>query len=198
VHVPKKKRSNFDPSGKKGIFFGYSETSKAYRVYIPSHHHIETRKYVTIDEDTSFSRSRKNHSNDIHNEDHEAPRVTDTDASDYVLLEDHDMEEPQIPADSSREMNTRKRRLSWAREIIQDVEKYGAPNGSFIERKRPQPYSRYVAFLSDIIDVEPTSYEEATKNKEWKDSMVEENQSIVKNDFWDVVLGPKEKIVVSS
>jgi hypothetical protein len=30
-----------------------------------------------------------------------------------------------------------------------------------------------VALLSDIIDVEPTSYEEAAKKKEWKDSMVE-------------------------
>jgi hypothetical protein len=31
-----------------------------------------------------------------------------------------------------------------------------------------------VALLSDIIDVEPTSYEEATKNKEWKDAIIEE------------------------
>ena len=30
VHVPKDKRSKLDPSGKKGIFVGYSETSKAY------------------------------------------------------------------------------------------------------------------------------------------------------------------------
>jgi hypothetical protein len=35
VHVPKDKRSKLDPSRKKGIFVGYSETSKAYRVYIP-------------------------------------------------------------------------------------------------------------------------------------------------------------------
>jgi hypothetical protein len=38
VHVPKDKRSKLDPSGKKGIFVGYSETSKAYIVYIPGHH----------------------------------------------------------------------------------------------------------------------------------------------------------------
>jgi hypothetical protein len=34
VHVPKDKRLKLDPSGKKRIFVGYSETSKAYRVYI--------------------------------------------------------------------------------------------------------------------------------------------------------------------
>jgi hypothetical protein len=37
VHVPKDKRSKLDPSCKKGIFVGYSETSKAYRVYIHGH-----------------------------------------------------------------------------------------------------------------------------------------------------------------
>jgi hypothetical protein len=78
------------------------------------------------------------------------------------------------------------------------VEKYGAPDGSFRESKRPRPCSSYVVSLSDTIDVEPTCYEEAAEKKEWKDAMVEEYQSIVKNDVWDVVSRPKEKIVVSS
>ena len=37
VHVPKDKKSKLDPSGKKGIFVGHSETLKAYRVYILGH-----------------------------------------------------------------------------------------------------------------------------------------------------------------
>ena len=53
-------------------------------------------------------------------------------------------------------------------------------------------------FLSDIIDVEPTSYEEVAEKKEWKDAMIEEYQSIVKNDVWDVVPISKEKTMVSS
>jgi hypothetical protein len=55
-----------------------------------------------------------------------------------------------------------------------------------------------VALLCDIVDVEPTNYEEFVGKKEWKDSMVKEYQSIVKNDVWDVVMRPKEKLVVSS
>jgi transposase InsO family protein len=35
IHVPKEKRTKLEPSGKKGTFVGYSETSKAYRIYIP-------------------------------------------------------------------------------------------------------------------------------------------------------------------
>jgi len=42
IHIPKEKRNKLDPSGKKGIFVGYCEVSKAFRIYIPGHHHIET------------------------------------------------------------------------------------------------------------------------------------------------------------
>jgi hypothetical protein len=53
-----------------------------------------------------------------------------------------------------------------------------------------------VAVLSDIIDVETTYYEEATQNKECKDDMIEEYQSI--EDYQSMVLILKQKIVVSS
>ena len=33
IHVPKEKRSKLEPSRKKDIFVGYSESSKAYRIY---------------------------------------------------------------------------------------------------------------------------------------------------------------------
>jgi hypothetical protein len=35
IHVLVEKRTKLDPSNKKGLFVGYSETSKAYRVFIP-------------------------------------------------------------------------------------------------------------------------------------------------------------------
>lgn len=106
--------------------------------------------------------------------------------------------EPQKPADSSREVITYKRKPGWARELIQDVENYGVPYKTFRERKRPQLYSNYVALVSNIIDVEPSNYEEVAEKKVWKDAMVEEYQSIMKNDVWDIVLRPKEKYVVTS
>ena len=31
IHIPKEKRTKLDPSGRKGIFVGYSESSKAYK-----------------------------------------------------------------------------------------------------------------------------------------------------------------------
>jgi hypothetical protein len=35
IHVPKKKRTKMEPSGKKGVFVGYNDNSKAYRIYVP-------------------------------------------------------------------------------------------------------------------------------------------------------------------
>ena len=53
------------------------------------------------------------------------------------------------------------------------------------------------ALLCDFIDKEPSNYEEATERKEWKDAMIEEYQSIMKNDVWYVVPRPDGKSVVT-
>ena len=55
-----------------------------------------------------------------------------------------------------------------------------------------------MALMSDLVDKEPTCFEDATKQKEWVDAMVEEYQSIIKNEMWEIVPRPKDKSVVSS
>ena len=54
--------------------------------------------------------------------------------------------------------------------------------GTIKEIKDPNPYPSYVALMCDLIDKEPTCFEEPTKQKEWVDAMVEEYQSNIKND----------------
>ena len=55
-HVPKEERSKLDASGKKGMFVGYSETSKVYRVYVPGQREVEICHHVTFDEDASLKK----------------------------------------------------------------------------------------------------------------------------------------------
>ena len=55
------------------------------------------------------------------------------------------------------------------------------------ETKIKKPYNNYVALLCDIIDKEPSNYEEVVEKKEWKDAMTEEYQLTMKNDVCDVV-----------
>ena len=49
-----------------------------------------------------------------------------------------------------------------------------------------------------IIDYEPSSYKEAANQRVGRDAMMEEYQSIMKNDVWDVVPRLEGMFVVSS
>ena len=52
--------------------------------------------------------------------------------------------------------------------------------------------------MSDLVDKEPTCFEDETKQKEWVDAIVKEYQSIIKNDVWKIFPRPKYKSVVTS
>ena len=54
IHVPKDKRTKLEHSIKKGTFVGYSESSKAYRIYIPRSRQIEVRRDVTFEEEMAI------------------------------------------------------------------------------------------------------------------------------------------------
>ena len=55
---------------------GYSESSKAYRVYFPGFKKIEISRDVTFDKDSSYIKSRKKPTEEP--EETEAPRIHDT------------------------------------------------------------------------------------------------------------------------
>jgi hypothetical protein len=49
-HVPKEKNFKLDPSRRKDTFMNNSESSKTFQIYIPGQRHIETIKYVVLEE----------------------------------------------------------------------------------------------------------------------------------------------------
>jgi hypothetical protein len=100
---------------------------------------------------------------------------------------DREVKDPQEPVDPPHWKNSHKRKPAWASELIQDAERYGFPEEEHRARKRTRFHTSYVALLCDIMNKEPSIYEEAVEKKEWKDAMVKEYRSIMKNDVWDVV-----------
>ena len=153
VHIPKEKRTKLDPSEKKGIFVGYYEVSKAFRIYIPSYHHMEISRDVTFDEDASLKKSRKCQPKETY-EEVVAPRVVEpmkevAPSSDDEILEEHDMLEPQEPSHMNISHN---RNPSWVRDIIQEAKKYGALEGSTRQSKKPKPFPSYVDLMCDLVD----------------------------------------------
>jgi hypothetical protein len=57
IHVPKDKRKKLEPSRNKGIFVGYSESSKSYRIYVTGQQKVEINRDVTFDERIAFTKS---------------------------------------------------------------------------------------------------------------------------------------------
>eukprot|EP00253_Pinus_taeda_P006865 PITA_06865 len=49
-----------------------------------------------------------------------------------------------------------------------------------------------------IVDFEPSNYEEAAIQRVWREAMMEEYSSIMKNDVWEVVSRPEGKSIVTS
>ena len=76
IHIPKEKRKKLDPSGKKGIFVGYSESSKAYRIYFPRYKKIDIGRDVTFDEHIAYNKSRKRPAEEP--KETEIPKIQDT------------------------------------------------------------------------------------------------------------------------
>eukprot|EP00253_Pinus_taeda_P015217 PITA_15217 len=56
-YIPKEKRTKLEPTAEKGIYVGYSETSKAFRIYIPAQRKVVVRRDVKFEEDRAFGRS---------------------------------------------------------------------------------------------------------------------------------------------
>jgi hypothetical protein len=58
IYISIEKRTKLDPSNKKSLFVGYSETSKVDKVYIPEQRKTVVSKDVKFEEDLA---SRKSH-----------------------------------------------------------------------------------------------------------------------------------------
>jgi U3 small nucleolar RNA-associated protein 14 len=87
-----------------------------------------------------------------------------TASPDEEIPEDRDMIESQEPPQMTI---SHKRKSAWARELIQDGEKYGAPEETMRQIKKPKPFSIYTALMCDLIEKEPTCFEESIQKKEW-------------------------------
>ena len=72
------------------------------------------------------------------------------------MLEDHDITKPQLLEEIPTEMISRKRKPSWAREVIKEAKRHGVREGTIREIKKPKSYPSYMDSMSDIVNREPT------------------------------------------
>jgi hypothetical protein len=92
-----------------------------------------------------------------------------------------------------------KRKPKWLQDTLKEAQgSVGNPRQAVRESKPPERFCSYLAMVSNIRESEPSTFEEAAGQQVWKDAMVEEYNSIMKNDVWEVVLRPEGKSVVTS
>jgi len=71
---------------------------------------------------------------------------------------------------------------------VQDAkENVGAPSNFHRQRSSPKRYTGYMALMIELVETEPSYFEEEIKKSFWAYAIVEDYGSIMKNSGWEVV-----------
>ena len=98
-----------------------------------------------------------------------------------------------------QDASSKKRKPSWLKELVKEAkESVGPPKREVRESKAPERFSSYMAQVIRLHDTIPTTYKEAFVHQVWRDAMMEEYNSIMKNGVWHVVMRPEGKSIVTS
>jgi hypothetical protein len=185
AHIPEELRKKLDDRSEKYIFIGYSEHSKAYRLY-----NLVTKKFLVsrdfkFMEDKSWYEMENNtsHNPSLELDEHQAP----------TKLDEH------------QESITRLPRLQ-----VQNESSSSSHNDSSSQSDLDSDHNHQrMRSLRDIYDQDdnvvqfgffssqPTCFDEAPKKKVWVDVMNNEIESIERNNTWDLVDLPTDKNVIS-
>jgi hypothetical protein len=188
-HIPSEKRTKLEATAEKGIFVGYSETSKAHRIYIPAFRKTLVKRDVKFEEDRTLKKAHdivptKARDQELETQKEEETQVTSTGTDAKTTDQDEEQEAPSVPDSPS----SRRTKTKWVQQTLREAQEYvGAPRTSIRESRAPQRFSSYMGLMSKLLEVEPSNFQEASQQQVWRDAMVEEYASIMKNDIWEVV-----------
>jgi hypothetical protein len=120
IHIPKDKRKKLEPSGKKGIFVGYSESSKAYKIYILEQHKIEVSRDVTFNEKMAFKKSIEE---SMEEEEYEEPKEESTCLPESQNEEPKQLDHPMQPCEPIESVIAPKTRKqpAWLQDTLQEA-----------------------------------------------------------------------------
>ena len=94
------------------------------------------------------------------------------------------------------EQPPRKKTPKWLRDSLKEAQEFGTPKEPV--RAIQMPDRLGMALLASLRDSEPSTFEEASQHHVWRDAMMEEYHSIMKNDVWEIIPMLEEILVVIS
>ena len=89
-----------------------------------------------------------------------------------------------------------KKNPKWLQEILKEEKEFGTPREPVRTIQMPDRFD--MALVASFRDSEPSTFEEASQHHVWRDAMMDEYHSIMKNDVWEIVPRPEGKLVVTS
>lgn len=200
-------KGKLDSRSKKGILVGYSNESKAYRIWLPDEKRIDIARDVKFIGMPKTSPNTKDYDEIETNEDDDSPQVEVTIPFRKVLncdlpdeiddqinddIDDNDMEDDQ---EVDQELpNHEPLRRSRGRPRILRTGLRGRPRKEFHTSNCVEEIEE-TAFHAEI------SLEQAVHGpyaEEWHRAIASEMKSIIKNDTWTITERPKDQKVIGS
>eukprot|EP00253_Pinus_taeda_P013408 PITA_13408 len=193
AHIPDQLRRKLDNKGEKCLFIGYSEESKAYRLYIPSTKKFFVSRDVQFIEEEAWDGSIEKTMN--------VKNCLSHDEDDDEMAEIH----PQTTTPTQGHQATPLRRNESASPSTPQSGSSSASSSTCTPNERGKKFRN----LSDIYGegmnslfalychvYDPIHFEDAIKDKQWIEAMDEEMNAIERNKTWELVELPKGKEVI--
>jgi hypothetical protein len=187
--VPDEKRRKLDPKAVKGIFVGYPEGSKGYKIFLPKTRKMIRSRDVKFLEQTFSSEGQLDQPSELINlgaRDHPVHEMI----SDVVGIDFDDSDE-EVTGDE---------------QIVEDVDDFEDDLQPHHDarprriRREPDRYGEWVT-IAEVGNEEndPKTYKQALRSSNcdrWKEAMLEEFSSLVLHQTWTLVDLPKGRNLV--
>ncbi|KAH9688106.1 Integrase catalytic domain-containing protein [Citrus sinensis] len=182
----------FDPKSDVGIFLGYSNSSKAYRVYNKRTLVVEESMHVTFDESNPSSTEKVVVDDNAEEEQQKEASNDNQEDAPYGIQEEHHEETNAEQNEGTSQTLPKEWRYvsSHPKDVI-----LGDPSRGVITRSSLRNTCEHAAFISQI---EPKSFADAENDESWIMAMQEELNQFERNNVWELVPNPEHQSIIGT
>jgi transposase InsO family protein len=212
LHIPDEKRKKLDSKTMKCLFLGYDSESKTYKLYdnikrkiilsrdvtcdeLKIGYHYLSQPLVIPDEPSIFGQNNEDNTEQTNPDEILQPLETPGSPSTSHTNSDYPVE-TSSPSEN-QETNPVKPPIQSRPKRTVTVETETSEK-RYPTRTRA-PSSRLKDFWTMVSELmeEPLTYDEAIKDEGWSEAMNKEIESIIKNQTWEVVDRPADKVPIT-
>lgn len=193
VHIPKEKRKKWNPKSKKGIFVGYCDDTKGYRIWLPE---------IMVARDVIFKEEILRHAERL-------PSVEKFKKSTTVAVSDENNSADESESEHNADVSTIDLVTDSSDESFSTTH---SDDPTWLPSENDESDSIHQSFVSELFTMamgsafvteynKPSSLESALVSPDsgkWIDAMDDEFKSLEENNTWDLVELPSSRKVIDN